>query len=54
MVSEDSTSRVMVLPVTVNVVSRCCGEMSRVAMMTASPECGELTGLDEDLHVDDF
>ena len=46
MVSEDSTSRVMVLPVTVKMLA-CCDE---VATTRGAKGSRELTSLDEDLH----
>jgi hypothetical protein len=50
MVSEDSTSRVMVLPVTIDDVSKRLMMKWRPAY--AARESGQLTGLYEDLHRD--
>ena len=50
MVSEDSTSRVMVLPVTATMLIYVEDE---VASSLGARQRGQLTGLNEDLHLDD-
>jgi hypothetical protein len=49
MVSEDSTSRVMVLPVTAKMLV----DVDAVASFLDGKITEQLTGLDEDLHLDD-
>jgi hypothetical protein len=50
MVSEDSTSRVMVLPVTAEMLVVKLND--EAALSLGARNGGQLTGLDEDLHLD--